>query len=124
VARRAGAGAGLCLPPGVFVPRCVCPLVVHWWWPSFVVHVRLPFPSLSGEIVNSSLVKQEQEQNKKLALGPNDNRRRLGPLSALSFLLIGVGVGVGAVAWGIEGAVVVGGGGEEVGMLMVVVVDE
>jgi hypothetical protein len=53
---------------------------------------------LSGEIVNSSLVKQKQKQNKKLALGPNDDRHRLGPLSALSCLLIGVSVGVGAVA--------------------------
>jgi hypothetical protein len=36
--------------------------------------------------------------------------------------LIGVGVGVGAVAWGIDGAVVVGEGGEEAGMSTVVVV--
>ena len=47
-------------------------------------------------------------------MGPNNDRHSLGPLSALSCPLIGVVVGVGAVAWGIDKVVVGGAGGGDV----------
>ena len=49
-------------------------------------------------------------KEKKLALGPNNDRCSLSPLFALS----GVVVGMGVVAWGIDKVVVGGAGGRDI----------